>query len=207
MSSTGPVYFGYWADLLDMTRSFQITNDDIKDYRVLVAAYDDFYGYSGQAVVILIHRQTSKLYYVHGSHCSCSGLEGEWNFEDTSRELLQQLLDTTSSDLAQFCRMYPDFNKVIRKIIDAPTRKELEKMVDTMMPGFGEEYEKEIRKIADEDRDARIAARANEIDLTPAGPIYEVYKLSPLYKEATTNEGWHGFYLGWKAALRDSKCT
>ena len=41
-------------------------------------------GYDGSAVVIFEHE--NKLYEVTGGHCSCYGLEGQWNPEEMSVE-------------------------------------------------------------------------------------------------------------------------
>lgn len=43
--------------------------------------------YSGSAVVIF--RRDDKLFEVHGSHCSCMGLEEQWEPEETTIEALR----------------------------------------------------------------------------------------------------------------------
>ena len=55
--------------------------EDLKDAEILVAWYG--YGsYCGSSFVL--YRKDSKLYEVNGSHCSCYGLEGQWEPEETS---------------------------------------------------------------------------------------------------------------------------
>ena len=46
--------------------------------------------YDGEAVVI--YRQADRYYFVSGSHCSCYGLEGQWDPEEYSAELLVEAL-------------------------------------------------------------------------------------------------------------------
>jgi hypothetical protein len=36
----------------------------------------------------VIYEKDGQLYEVHGGHCSCYGLEGQWSPEETSKEYL-----------------------------------------------------------------------------------------------------------------------
>lgn len=86
--STASVYFDLWAEYADMVRDF--TNRDYNDDGIQIevpaegmcAAEDVLFasytnpGYSGNAVVIF-ERDGAPL-EVSGSHCSCFGLEGQW---------------------------------------------------------------------------------------------------------------------------------
>jgi hypothetical protein len=61
----------------------------IKKYdniNVLFAAYGTD-NYSGDAFVLF--EQDGKLYEVNGSHCSCYGLEGQWEPEETRLDALE----------------------------------------------------------------------------------------------------------------------
>lgn len=52
-------------------------------------AYED---YSGDALVIF--RKGRKYYTVHGSHCSCHGLEGQWEPEEyASKAILRKAME------------------------------------------------------------------------------------------------------------------
>lgn len=52
-----------------------------EDCEILLAWYG--YGsYCGDSFVL--YRQSGKLYEVNGSHCSCYGLEGQWDPEETT---------------------------------------------------------------------------------------------------------------------------
>lgn len=71
-------YFSNWSCLDDVHHSFGINGHQLRDKEVLFAwyGYGDYYG---EAKVIFQRR--GKLYEVAGSHCSCNGLEGQWQPE------------------------------------------------------------------------------------------------------------------------------
>ena len=73
-------YYGF-DDKKDVANQFQISLDD--DIHILFAEYNNE-DYSGNATVIF--EQKGKLYEVHGSHCSCYGLEGQWDPEQSTYE-------------------------------------------------------------------------------------------------------------------------
>ena len=75
-----------------MMANFEI-NDEVLGDAVIIAAVYDNEGYDGTAMVVL--RKEGKLYEVHGSHCSCNGLEGQWDLEETSYEALMDRLEKT----------------------------------------------------------------------------------------------------------------
>lgn len=65
----------------------------LKKYRgvnILFASYA-YEDYSGSAFVLF--EKDGELYEVHGSHCSCYGLEGQWNPEKTSLKALKFRLE------------------------------------------------------------------------------------------------------------------
>lgn len=63
--------------------------DKYQGIEVLLASYSNA-NYSGDAFVLF--RKDGKLYEVNGSHCSCYGLENQWDPEETSGEALQKRL-------------------------------------------------------------------------------------------------------------------
>lgn len=81
------VYQGAFGSWSDVCREFQELVD-LPD-EVLLAAYDTP-AYEGYADVI--YRQSDRYYWVHGSHCSCYGLEGQWAPEQYSSEQLIEAL-------------------------------------------------------------------------------------------------------------------
>lgn len=57
-----------------------------KGERILFASYT-YEGYEGSAWVLFT--KGGKLYEVSGSHCSCYGLEGQWEPQETSLKALE----------------------------------------------------------------------------------------------------------------------
>lgn len=71
---------GYWGRGDALPNPLLVTDDEI-----IFAAYD-IGDYQGHALVIF--ERDGKLYEVNGSHCSCMGLEGQWQPEETSWKAL-----------------------------------------------------------------------------------------------------------------------
>lgn len=83
-------YFGSFSNREDVSSNFSsdswgrphITPEDFPtEGAILFASYGGT-SYEGDALVIFV--QDGKLFEVHGSHCSCYGLEGQWAPEETS---------------------------------------------------------------------------------------------------------------------------
>ena len=79
------VYRGDWDEVGDMLREFSINSDLLEGIEILYAWYE-YESYSGSAFVLF--RKDDKLYEVNGSHCSCYGLEDQWDPEETNVEAL-----------------------------------------------------------------------------------------------------------------------
>lgn len=75
------VYFDLFEGKEDMMREFCVTSEQLEGVEILYACYEPG-DYCGDAHVIF--RKEGKLYEVNGSHCSCYGLEGQWEPEETS---------------------------------------------------------------------------------------------------------------------------
>lgn len=87
------VYHEDFASLNDVESEFCVSLAHEEDFRVLFAVYTQE-DYEGDAFVVF--EQHGKLYEVHGGHCSCHGLEGQWEPEETSAEaLLHQMISGT----------------------------------------------------------------------------------------------------------------
>jgi glucuronate isomerase len=72
--------FSSWADVQE-----QFGTHDKEPTEVILAAYDEE-GYDGSALVIF--RRGRRYFTNYGSHCSCHGLEGQWDpIQTTKREL------------------------------------------------------------------------------------------------------------------------
>lgn len=76
-------------------QEFRNNDDIIQQYHAPIDALDGavvhlaWYGYGdycGSSIVIF--EKDGKLYEVNGSHCSCNGLEGYWEPEETSWEAI-----------------------------------------------------------------------------------------------------------------------
>jgi hypothetical protein len=76
-------YLHEWVDRADVIRDFAA--EEIEDFptdeEIIIADYT-YEDYSGAAFVL--YEQDGKLFEVNGSHCSCHGLEGQWDPEETS---------------------------------------------------------------------------------------------------------------------------
>ncbi len=85
------VYLNDWEEDGEpqMLSDFNVDASVLAGATVLVASYtyDD---YSGSAYVLF--ERDGKLYEVHGSHCSCYGLEGQWEPEETFEDAIRHRL-------------------------------------------------------------------------------------------------------------------
>lgn len=99
------IYVELFDSQEDVERNFRVNLKD--NEQILFAHYADG-DYSGSAWVIFYDSELDKLYEVHGSHCSCNGLEDQWDPEETTKEEIlarinrggQSSYDTTSAKKA-----------------------------------------------------------------------------------------------------------
>lgn len=114
-----PIYMNDWSDKIDVISDFDnihISKDEYyaekapyknerwwnkkkaqmnvaiekwKDINILFASYSCA-NYSGEAFVLF--EQDGKLFEVNGSHCSCYGLEGQFEPEEVNLEVLKHRL-------------------------------------------------------------------------------------------------------------------
>ena len=56
--------------------------------KAVIIAYYGYVSYDGQAFVLFQDTNTGVYYEVNGRHCSCYGLEGQWEPEETTLEQL-----------------------------------------------------------------------------------------------------------------------
>ena len=66
------------SDIRDVLyHQYQLTMEELEKYDILAAGY--WTGdYEGSGWVLVRNRVTKQLMEVHGAHCSCYGLEGQW---------------------------------------------------------------------------------------------------------------------------------
>jgi hypothetical protein len=80
-----PVFLNDWSDKEGVFNDF---NED-DEVNILFASYGNA-NYSGSAWVLF--EQDGKLFEVNGSHCSCYGLENQWEPEEVMLEELENRL-------------------------------------------------------------------------------------------------------------------
>ncbi len=86
-------FCGNWSCIKDLERDFKETIG--KEVRILFAWYS-YAGYSGSAYVLGYDKSLNKFFEVHGGHCSCYGLEGQWSPEYCIPKELQEILQRRS---------------------------------------------------------------------------------------------------------------
>jgi hypothetical protein len=86
---TGTRYFNwddYAADTSfaeDVLSSFRVPNREREAEHIeLIAAHYTYEDYSGYAFVVYRDKRDGRVYEVNGGHCSCYGLEGQWEPEE-----------------------------------------------------------------------------------------------------------------------------
>ncbi len=82
------IYNGDWEEKQDLESDFNIKLSD--NIEIIYAFYENE-SYSGSAFILF--KENNKLYEVHGAHCSCYGLEDQWDPEETSIEYLEKSKD------------------------------------------------------------------------------------------------------------------
>ena len=78
-------YCGLFGCLEDIASQFAVEISDLDGVEILFAFYKNE-DYLGNAFVLF--QRDGKLYEVNGSHCSCFGLEGQWDPEETFVEAI-----------------------------------------------------------------------------------------------------------------------
>lgn len=92
-------YNGLFDSKDSIISNFMINESNLDEVEILYSEYD-YEDYSGSAWVLF--RKDDMLYEVSGSHCSCNGLEGQW---EPSFTTIKTLL------------MRPHLNKSLRQML------------------------------------------------------------------------------------------
>jgi len=89
----GDPYQGGWSNAEEMVGDFSESIEVLKGAKVLYALreYGDYDGWC-----FVLFKRDAKLWEVNGSHCSCYGLEEQWDPEETSVEALYQTNSTVA---------------------------------------------------------------------------------------------------------------
>lgn len=87
------VYLNDFTCFEDVRSNFNIDASHLEGVTILVANYT-YEDYNGNAFVLF--EKDSKLYEVYGGHCSCYGLEGQWEPEEVLLDELIKRVETSS---------------------------------------------------------------------------------------------------------------
>lgn len=79
------IFLGNWEDEQDIINDFELEQNALNGAFVLLAEYN-YQDYEGSAFVLF--ERDGQLYEVNGGHCSCNGLEGQWEPEETTADAL-----------------------------------------------------------------------------------------------------------------------
>lgn len=117
------IFLNNWSDLEAMKDDFwpgydgQKLTSELDGATVLLASYGTP-SYEGYAFVLF--ERDGKLYEVNGSHCSCYGLEGQWEPEETTIEALRHRMD--KGELGNEKYEENPFADELRKVLDEFSR-------------------------------------------------------------------------------------
>src|SRR5690348_13901860 len=89
-----------------MLDDFQIDEAALDGATVLLASYT-YRNYEGSAFVLF--ERAGMLYQVNGGHCSCFGLEGQWEPEETS-------LAALAREFTEGC-VSPEYREELRAVL------------------------------------------------------------------------------------------
>ena len=85
------VFFGDWVvgseaeNIEQMCSDFAINKSEIDGVEIIYAWYS-YENYSGDALVLFA--KDGKLFEINGGHCSCYGLEGQWEPTETTLDAM-----------------------------------------------------------------------------------------------------------------------
>jgi hypothetical protein len=80
-----PIFSGLFESTADVIREFHAPIDALDGSELLFAWYE-YEDYSGDTFVLF--RKDGELYEVNGGHCSCYGLEDQWEPTRTTKDAI-----------------------------------------------------------------------------------------------------------------------
>ncbi len=107
------MYIGMFKTRDDVFREFRCSAGQISCSEILFAAYDEG-DWCGSAFVLI--RIDDELYEVNGDHCSCHGLEEQWEPEETSIKALKHRLKEGRLGGYYEGSWKKDFAKVLKRL-------------------------------------------------------------------------------------------
>ncbi|MGN6347058.1 MAG: hypothetical protein ACTHME_05085 [Candidatus Nitrosocosmicus sp.] len=84
------IYHGYFSDWDDVVEEFECNEKHPEE--VIFAIYDSDGSNGYEADSIVIYRNGEKYFIVEGGHCSCYGLEGQWQPEEYTKHELKEVI-------------------------------------------------------------------------------------------------------------------
>ena len=99
------MFFDLFSDKASIEAEFRIPAGTLDNCNI-IAAYYSYEDYSGNAVVI--YEENGQLYEAGGSHCSCNGLEDQWEPELVNLKELQKRFTA-----GHYSRECPEFTQVV----------------------------------------------------------------------------------------------
>ena len=109
---------GEWKTKEDILRDFCVIKDEDNNINILFAYYE-CPPYEGYAFVLF--KQDGKLYTVTGSHCSCFGLEYQWEPVETTVKTLRMMFE--KGTIGQYYGV-DYYKKDMLKIIESLEKKD-----------------------------------------------------------------------------------
>ena len=107
------MYYGDFSCWDDLVCQFGLSNRNQDDIVVLFAAYD-VPDYDGYATVVYV--QNGKFYLVEGAHCSCYGLEDQWDPEEMPLEALLQMANEGLGLLSNYNNQFKDALRIVQEL-------------------------------------------------------------------------------------------
>lgn len=97
------MYYGDFTEWTDVLSDFCVDAPDVMGAIPIFAAYS-IDGYDGSASVVYV--KDGKFWLVEGSHCSCFGLEGQWEPEEMSYEALKHLAEKGKYSFSEYSKEF-----------------------------------------------------------------------------------------------------
>lgn len=96
----------------------QKAKEMLEQHEVIIA-YESVgsYGCDSSSFFLLKHKETEKLFEVHGSHCSCYGFEGQLELEETNIEALKHRV--VNGGNVFYCGGYDENETENQKIVNS----------------------------------------------------------------------------------------
>lgn len=105
------MYYGLFSDAADVFDNFRVPARERENVKIILASYD-IDGYEGAAFVFFLEK--GRFYQVHGSHCSCYGLEDQWEPEEISIAELRHYGENSSS--GSFAQLKGEILKTVGRL-------------------------------------------------------------------------------------------